>query len=160
VLGKGGWSRAVKKILPIIIVLVLLAGGAGVAGYLGLMTKDSPAEGAESEPPQRVELHPFVISVLSRRGIRAHLTLVVTLEVAGEPGSVMVQRREPRLRDAFIKDLHALLPLKYDRPAFIEGEYLRQRLLRIAERTVGPGHVLAVRVRAMLRREMRQNAGA
>jgi hypothetical protein len=149
-----------KKLLPIFVVLILLAGGVGVAGYLGLLAKESPAAGAEPGSAELVEMDTLVMSIIAHGSLKAHLSFAVTLEVYDERARIKVQRRELALRDAFIKDMHALLPLKQDQPGFVQGEYVRQRLLRIAERLLGPGQVRAIRVHSLSRRDLSQKTGA
>ena len=144
-----------KKIIIIFAVLVLLLGGAGAAAYLGYIPLGFGAEStvqADDAPTERIEMDPFTMPVIRGGTLRGDVTLSISLKVRSGPDMFRVWRFQRQLRDAYIKDLHALMSLNLDEPDFLEGEFIRKRLRDIADKVIGRGFVRSVmvfRVRAV-----------
>ncbi len=138
-----------KKFIIIFAVLVLLLGGAGAAAYLGYIPlgfgADSIAQ-ADDAPTERIEMDPFTMPVIRGGALKGEVTLSIALVVRSGADKFRVWRYQQVLRDAYIKDLHALLSLNLDDTGFLEGEFIRKRLQGIADKVVGRGFVRSVRV--------------
>lgn len=138
-----------KKLLIIFAVLVLPLGGAGAAAYLGLIPLNVGADdraAAGQAPTERIEMAPFVLPVIRGGAFKGEVTLAIAIEVRSGPDKFRVWRLQPVLRDAYIKDLYALMSLKRHDTGFFESAYMRRRLRDIADKVVGPGLVRSVMV--------------
>ncbi len=143
------------KIIIILAVLVLLLGGAGAAAYLGYIplgfgTEDTAQ--VDDAPTERIEMDAFTMPVIRGGALKGEVTLSISLEVRSGPDMLRVWGLKRQLRDAYIKDLHALISLDLDDIGFFEGEFIRNRLKGIADKVVGRGFVRSVlvyRVRAV-----------
>ena len=144
-----------KKVVIIFAVLILLLGGAGAAAYLGYIPLGFDAEStvqADDAPTERIEMDPFTMPVIRGGALKGEVTLSISLEVRSGSDKFRVWRFQRQLRDAYIKDLHALLSLNLDDIDFFEGEFIRIRLRDIADKVIGRGFVRSVlvyRVRAV-----------
>ncbi len=138
-----------KKFIIIFAVLMLLLGGAGAAAYLGYIPLDFGAEDtaqADDEPTERIEMDPFTLPVIWGGALKGEVTLSIAIEVRSGPDKFRVWGFKRQLRDAYIKDLHALMSLNLDENGLFEGEFIRIRLRGIADKVVGRGFVRSVLV--------------
>lgn len=133
-----------KKLLIFGLLGLLLLGGGGGA-YWWFMMRDAGEEAAEAEPPPQdppvfLELDSLTIPVIRSGSIARYVLLKITLEVEDQGARDEVVDRMPRLKDAFLRDLHdyfASIPL--DSPVNVRT--VKQRLQRVADRQAGPGVV-------------------
>ncbi len=131
------------------VVLVLLAAG-GYFAWTQFLSGNS-GEGsseffAKSTEPGFVEMEP-VTAPWVRDGKFAHyVVLVVNLELTSEDDIGVVRKYMPRLRDAFVTELHAIAMMRPRRQRLIKIERVKARLLVRAERVLGPGVVSGVLV--------------
>ncbi|MCR9219585.1 MAG: hypothetical protein NXI21_05100 [Alphaproteobacteria bacterium] len=133
-----------KKLLIFGLLGLLLLGGGGGA-YWWFMLRDAGEEAAEAEPPPQdppvfLELDSLTIPVIRSGSIVKYVLLKITLEVEDQGARDEVVDRMPRLKDAFLRDLHdyfASIPL--DSPVNVRT--VKQRLQRVADRQAGPGVV-------------------
>lgn len=156
-----------RKLIPVILALIGLLGGAGAGYYVrpsadaaadhappadGEYTSDAPdadAAGSDHEPaadphaenqPEYVKLNnQFVVPVVEDGSVSAMVILSLSLEVT--PGSVEAAYvREPKLRDVFLQVLFDHANAGGFRGTFTDGAnliLLRQALLEMARRTLG-----------------------
>ena len=138
-----------KKFIIIFAVLILLLGGAGAAAYLGYIPLGFGAEStaqADDAPTERIEMDPFTMPVVRGGALKGEVTLSISLLVRSGSDMFRVWRFQRQLRDAYIKDLHALLSLNLDDTGFLEGEFIQLRLRDIADKVIGRGFVHSVSV--------------
>ena len=138
-----------KKFIIIFAVLILLLGGAGAAAYLGYIPLDFGADStaqADDAPTERIEMDPFTMPVVRGGALKGEVTLTISLLVRSGSDMFRVWRFQRQLRDAYIKDLHALLSLNLDGTGFLEGEFIQLRLRDIADKVIGRGFVRSVSV--------------
>lgn len=102
----------IRKIVPLVLILIGLAAGFGV----GLMLRPDPPEDAEAaqeaEPTPDPALQPdyvklnnqFVVPIVERGSVVSLVVLSLSLEVA-QGSSEQVYAREPKIRDAFLQVL-------------------------------------------------------
>jgi len=127
-----------KKLILIVLVLLLLAGGGG-GGYWWFFMRgaDEAAAPPPPEPAVFVEMEALTIPVIRGGAVAKYVLLQVALEVEDEEARQDVIDRMPRLKDAFLRDLHAYFastPL--DSPLNVRT--VKTRLKRVAGRIVGP----------------------
>lgn len=131
-----------KKLLPLVIGLVALLGGAG-AGYFLRPHQEAEVEEQPAEPvapPDYVKLNnQFVVPVLDQGRVISMVILSLSLEVT--PGtSEKVYEIEPKLRDAFLQVLFDHSNAGGFRGSFTDGAnlvLLRRALLEAATSILG-----------------------
>ncbi len=142
----------IRKIIPILLVLVGLGAGIGA----GLFLRPAPAEHATAEadgenkaenpeaepevPPEYVKLNnQFVVPVMSEGRVISMVILSLSLEV--EPGTSQdIYAREPKLRDVFLQVLFEHANSGGFQGSFTDGSnlvLLRKTLFEAASKIMG-----------------------
>lgn len=130
-----------KKLLPLILVLVGL--GSGVGAGIALR----PASEPEAEPEKAVPVdrdyvklnNQFVIPVVARGHVTSMVILSLSLEVV-QGGSETVYAREPKLRDSFLQVLFDFANTGGFQGSFTDADnliVLRRSLLEAGQRVLG-----------------------
>ena len=132
-----------KRIVPLVLVLIGLA--AGLGGGIFLRPAAEPTAEAETElPPEAqpdyVKLNnQFVVPVIEDGHVTALVILALSLEVTAG-GSEEVFLREPKLRDGMLQVLFDHANAGGFRGSFTDGSnlvILRTALLEVAKRVLG-----------------------
>lgn len=130
----------------LLFMLVLLVAGGGVGGWwFGIRGEPIPGMGdgedrvVSMKPTQSeyVELKPLSIPVMQEGRVTQLLTMVVSLEVAGESGLEAVAGRRPRLRDAMLSELHGLYAYSFVRERKDKMQLIKLRLLKAGRELLG-----------------------
>jgi flagellar FliL protein len=139
-----------SRVLFLICLLMgALAWSASPAHAVGAKKDESAKEegerGKKGQPETNfIQLDPFVVPVIRNGQLQRHVTLSLTIEANNPASRTKVEAAMPRVRDAFARDLHALLAVvPYDGSGALL-QSITQRLARVAERTVGGGLIKAV----------------
>ena len=139
-----------KKAIIFLVLGLLLAGGGYVAwsGYYAAQTgaDASFSISAKSNEPGYIELKPLTAPVVRDGAFAHYVLLVVNLEVTAGHDIADVREYMPRLRDAFVTELHALAVVRPRGQRLINLPRIKTRLLATAERVLGPGVVSEVLV--------------
>lgn len=128
-----------------------------------LVAVDRPS-GAESEAAEKsaedmlnksiyVTLDPMIIPVIADGVVRRHLTLQVQLEMRDIESDRRLQQRFPKLVDAFMSELFALMSMRFVREKGIDVEFFRDRLMMRADALLGEGAVKEIFVLGIDKRE-------
>lgn len=136
-----------RKLLPVLIAILALAGGIGAG--LALRPAPSPADEPESLPsayapaPAATETlrlpNPFVVPLIAEGRVRAMVVIAIALELLPEHG-IDLARHEPRLRAIFLQMLFDYANLGGFDGVFTAGEQLlnlRRTLLEAARAEFG-----------------------
>ena len=145
-----------KKAIILVVVLLLLGGG-GYFGWLqmGKTTSDSAEDvaGGESgggffsdDEPKFVELDLLTAPFIKGGKFVQYVVLVINLEVANEDAVGEVRAVMPRLRDAFVTDLHTLATMRNPEQKMINIKRIKSRLLASAKKVMGDNTVRNVLV--------------
>ena len=151
----------------LILLAVLILGGAGAGGYFYFY---QPAEAAIGDTQEHknteeaydvedashhefIELSPLVLPIVDKNGVSQVVNIVVVIEVEGSRDYDLVIDLEPRLLDAYIQDLYGVL----NRHAALKGGVLqvgmiKHRLTGISERVLGDGVVKGVLLQVVQQR--------
>lgn len=151
-----------KRVVILLVLLALLGGGGFAAWTYGMpIYEEMQAEKAEEKPePVVVNLDPLLVPVIENNRVTYHLTLAISLEVAGPEGDQKLQEAMPRVIDAFNTELHGLLSLRFVREGGVELPLVKQRLMVAGERELGPGVITDVVINAVDRvRGQRETQG-
>lgn len=145
-----------KKILvPVLALIMLLAGGAGAYFYMGqseAATGDAPAHEAKKAEGEGeglkiayVSMDPIMLPIIDREGISQTVSLVVKLEVADETKVPDIEQKLPKLADAFLSDMYGALSQEGAmQGGVIKVSTLKARLASITKRVLGEGAVEGV----------------
>ncbi len=145
-----------RIVIAVAVVSVLALGGA--AGWFFFLRggdveheKTAVSEiPAEIDQLRFIKLDAFSIPVIRYGKVSKYILLQTTLEVANQAARDRAQRLMPRLKDAFLMDLHGYFA---DRPANktgINSRTVRKRMKRIADRTLGPEIIIDVIIEGAL----------
>ena len=141
-----------KKIIIIVAILAAVLLGAAGAGAYFLLPEPTELEAALAEtPPEFVEIK-VIASPVQRGGrVRGYVYIGVTLEVPDADNVESVQHRLPRLRDAYVLDLHRDPPRLAGKKGAIEIADVKTRFLDLAHEVFGKGIVRDVLVRQTIK---------
>lgn len=141
-----------KKAIILVVVLLVLGGG----GYFGwLQMNESPPEPADTErasgffsnsEPKFVELDLLTAPFIKGGKFVQYVVLVVILEVANDDEVDEVRAVIPRLRDAFVTDLHTLATMRNPEQKMLNLKRIKSRLLASAHKVMGVNTVREVLV--------------
>ena len=141
-------------------VVVVLMGLGGAAGWYFLL-RDDGAQGEKTAAPdvpaeidqlRFIKLDAFSIPVIRYGKVDKYILLQATLEVVEPAARQRAQRLMPRLKNAFLMDLHGYFA---DRPADKKGvntRTVKKRMKRVADRTLGPNIVKEILIEGAFER--------
>jgi flagellar basal body-associated protein FliL len=146
-----------KKI--IILVFALLIAGGGAFFFLG--NKEAPDPEAEEKAAKEekfafeehhyMKLDAITVTLFRDGEVAGLYTAALTLELAQADQRSVVAAAESRLRDAMVRELHALVERR--RSADIPLDAVKQHLRAIALRELGPEVVVDLFVENVLRKD-------
>ena len=149
-----------KKILIIITSLLLLIGAVtSVMKYMELgpfepvMTEGVTEEKTEEIDDLKsifIDMKPILVSVFKDNSPAAKIQIQVKLETKSTDNAIQIQRLMPRIRNAFVQDLHAFMPRLLKEKERIDVFILKQRLKVIADRKFGKGLIEDVLVQSIV----------
>ena len=100
-----------------------------------------------------VTLDPMIVPVIANGVVERHLTLQVQLEMRDIESDRRLQKRFPKLVDAFLSELHALMSMRFVREKGIDVDFFRTRLMMRAEALLGEGAITEILVLGIDKRE-------
>ena len=140
-----------KKAIILVVLLLVLGGG----GYFGWQQMgETFADGGEEsqggfffdDEPRFVELDLLTAPFLRGGKFVQYVVLVVNLEVVNDDAVDEVRAVMPRLRDAFVSELHTLATMRNPEQKMLNIKRIKSRLLASAQKVMGGGTVRAVLV--------------
>lgn len=144
-----------KIVLFVVLLAALIGGALGGAAYMKVGPfAEKPRVAQEPPPPIDLAAAPsflkmdtLMVPVIDGKTVRKQIFLEVELEVAAEQVD-HVNRVLPRLQNAFLIDLNQFIPGHLrDRPT-PNLALTKARLLKVADRTLGPGKVKDVLIKS------------
>ncbi len=130
------------KTAIILVVLLIVLGGGGYVGWKQ-MGGSSPDAGEESgagfffdDGPKFVELDLLTAPFLRGGKFVQYVVLVVNLEVANDAAAVEVRAVMPRLRDAFVTELHTIATMRNPDQKMLNMKRIKSRLLASAHKVM------------------------
>jgi len=149
----------------IFVVLLLLA--CLIMATIGLSTVTEEAGKAAHEVSEQVRIATtnaktkfvaigkFHVPVIHRNSVDAHLTIMITLGVAGDGGKELIRANQRRLKDAFLHDLSAAAYWPDIKSGYhLPVTALKERLLALSQDIMGPDIVREVLVTSMIERKL------
>ncbi len=159
-----------KVLIIALAVVILLAGGAVTLMQqmeLGPFEKEvelTPEQKAaiaaeiarkkSLEPPRYVDLEPLLIPIFKGDTVVATIQLQIQIETR-KGNQSKITKQMPRLKDAYIRDLHAYIPRLLRKQKDLDIASLKRRLFVIGERAIGKGLIDGVLVQSAMNRKLR-----
>ncbi len=140
-----------KRLVVLLVLLLLLAGGGFAAWTYGKPLYEkmkAEKEKAESQPLY-VTMEPLLVPVIEKDTVTHHLTLAISLEVAGLKADEKLREALPRIIDAFNVELYGLMSLRIVRDGGVALPLIKQRLLQVGTRELGEGVITDVLIRSI-----------
>ncbi len=139
-----------RNIVIMIIALLVLGGG----GYFGWRQFDAEQTGPAPDIPYGsiegqplfIELDPLTAPFVRDGKFAHYVVIVVNLEVVNKDDFDKVRGLLPRLRDAFVTELHTMATMRNPDQAMINMRRVKSRLLASADAVLGEGVVRGVLV--------------
>lgn len=147
-----------KKIIIMIAVVAVLGGG-GYFAWTTFSAEEGEGEGedetatASAHSRERtdgnllfVDLDAITAPFIRDGRFAQYVVLTITLEVVDEDARGTVLKNIPRIRDAFVSELHALAAIRSPQQRLINLARVKARMMAGAERVLGQGVVTDVLV--------------
>ncbi len=144
--------------LRVFALVALLFGAAEGPSWAG-GGAEPDAEDADASKGIFVTLDPMIIPVIADGVVRRHLTLQLQLEMRDIESDRRLQRRFPKLVDAFLSELYALMSMRFVREKGVDVEFFRARLMMRADALLGEGAIKEILVRGIDKREPARVSG-
>ncbi len=144
--------------LKVFTLVALLFGAAEGTAWAGSAAESDGEEAGESKGIF-VTLDPMIIPVIADGVVRRHLTLQLQLEMRDIESDRRLQRRFPKLVDAFLSELYALMSMRFVREKGVDVEFFRSRLMMRADALLGEGAIKEILVRGIDKREPTRVSG-
>ncbi len=127
----------------IMLVLVLAHGGGGYFAWTEYFAGTSagivlPSLLSRDDKPLYIEIERLTAPFIRDQRFVQYVVLDVSLEVVEERDADKVRQLTPRLRDAFLGELHRLATIRPARQKLINVARVKARLLAGADRVLGP----------------------
>ena len=142
------------KTAIILVVLLIVLGGGGYFGWQQMGESSSPSGAGESggssffanDDPRFVELDLLTAPFLRGGKFAKYVVLVINLEVSNDDEVEEVRAVMPRLRDAFVTELHTIATMRNPEQKMLNIKRIKSRLLVSANEVMGEGFVRDVLV--------------
>ncbi len=141
------------KTVIILVVLLVVLGGGGYVGWqqMGGSSREAAGEGSGAssyfdDEPKFVELDLLTAPFVRGGKFVQYVVLVINLEVTSDDAVDEVRAVMPRLRDAFVSDLHTLATMRNPEQKMINIKRIKSRLLISAQEVMGENIVRDVLV--------------
>ena len=142
------------KTAIILVVLLIVLGGGGYVGWQQMGESSSPSSVGESggisfftnDEPRFVELDLLTAPFLRGGKFVKYVVLVINLEVSNDDQVEEVRAVMPRLRDAFVTELHTIATMRNPEQKMLNIKRIKSRLLVSANEVMGEGFVRDVLV--------------
>ena len=137
------------RTIVIAIVALLVLGGGGYFGWQQMVASgpddggvdDIPPMGSVDGQPVYLELGPLTAPFVRDGKFAHYVVLIVNLEVGDQDDIDRVRAHMPRLRDAFVVDLHNLATVRNPDQGLINMRRVKSMLKKTALRVLGPNVV-------------------
>ena len=146
-----------KRFFFIFLTILILGGAAAAAsiyfqvGPLVALVKPKPPPKAPAPPPpvhQEEPVGSFVIPIVQEHGIGRSFGLDVALDVL-DTDKTKVDAQMPRIQNAFTLALYDIVPVHSDSHSAADKKAIHDRLVMVADKIAGKGHVQDVVIRSI-----------
>ena len=141
------------KTAIILVVLLIVLGGGGYVGWqqMGGSSSESTKEEIDenfffNDDPRFVELDLLTAPFVRGGKFVQYVVLVINLEASNDDAVEEIRAAMPRLRDAFVTELHTIATMRNPDQKMLNIKRIKSRLLANANKVMGEGIVRDVLV--------------
>lgn len=145
-----------KKLAIGLIVLLMLAGASvSVMKWLKIgpfASKGATAEAPPPPPPAQprfVDMEPMVVTIFDGEKVAANIQIGIKLETLSDANASAIQKKMPKVRDAFLRDLHTFIPRLLKTSERIDVAVLKDRLQGVADKVMGKNVISGVLIQSV-----------
>ncbi len=146
-----------KKIVIIFALVLLIAGATiGAMKFMGIGPFQDPNKPVEEAKPKEegalfVDMEPLIINVVQGGQVMATIQMEIKLECTGNENIITIKKLLPKLKNAFMQDLHAFVPRMLSEIERLDLPTIKDRLQMVADRvTPEKGMVRDVLIQSLL----------
>lgn len=111
--------------------------------------KSAGPHGSMPGAPVFVDFQPIILPVIGQDRVTERVGIVLALELAPGQTAAGIEPKRPILTDAFISDLYGIFQQRAALHQVADGTLIKARLLRTANRVLGPGVVKEVLIQKL-----------
>lgn len=145
-----------KKLVIAMAVILMLAGASvSVMKWMNVgpfAKKGTVAEAPAPKPaiqPRFVDMEPLVVSVFDGDKLAANIQIGIKLETLSDANASAIQKKMPKISDAFLRDLHDFLPRLMRQSDRIDVVVLKDRLKGVADKVMGKNVISGVLIQSV-----------
>jgi hypothetical protein len=146
-----------RLLIALIMMAIFLGSGSSRASeaHGGPATPEKALSGGplQGSGKSGIDMPALMAPVTVNGELRYYVYLAIRLELSGDSQKNLVLERIPYIQDAFLRDVHRESIATNNDPETVDGHALTARLVAIAEKVVGPGVVVGIEFRNIVRRE-------
>ncbi len=151
-------GRAMIRLLVIVFALIAALGGGAaglvhfaiipdftgglIANLVGVKGQVASASDEAPPPPPRIDpvflqIEPMLIPVIQNRELKQNVYIALRLQLNPEKQAEGREAKD-RLHDLYLRALYDMVPEQYERRDTLDLTKVRERLMKITQRVVGP----------------------
>ena len=111
-------------------------------------TTGGPLEGSGKSG---IDMPALMAPVTVNGELRYYVYLAIRLDLSSDSQKEMVLERIPYIQDAFLREVHRASIAVGDDAETVDGHGLQERLIAVAEKVCGPGVVIGIEFRNIVR---------
>lgn len=146
-----------KKLIIAFALMVMISGATvsvlkwlEIGPFANLEGDDTVVEEVEEEePPRFVELEPLAVPIFQGEKVATTIHIQIKLETIGEDNSIKLGRAKARIRDSFLRELHAFIPRMLRKTERIDVLILKKRLQMVADRMMEKGLIQNILIQSI-----------
>jgi hypothetical protein len=148
------------KLLIIVLAIIVLSAAGSVAVMqqmeLGPFANEKPLTLEEKAEKLRryISMEPLSVSIFRGGAVATTIELKIQLETV-LANEVIINKKLPRLKDAFIRDLHSYFPRLLGKKNELDMPGLARRMFLIGEKTLGKGILKDLSILSASNRKLR-----
>ena len=155
-----------RMLVIVIAMIIMLAGGAvtvvqqmELGPFASKVTTEEDADGKKKEalksiePPRFIAMEPLLIPLFQGDNVAATVQIKIQIETTADR-EPQLNKQLPRLKDAYIRDLHSYVPRLLKEKKDLNINSLKRRLTIIGSRTVGEGLIGGILIQSAMNRKL------
>ncbi|MGB0671059.1 MAG: flagellar basal body-associated FliL family protein [Rhodospirillales bacterium] len=144
-----------KKLLIALIAVIMIVGATvSVLKWLKIGPFADPnapveQEVVQEEPARYIDMEPLVITVFADDRVATIIQIELQLETASAETQATIKKHLPRIKDAFVKEMHGYIPRLLRKSERLDIFAVRDRLQLVADKLLGPHIVDGVLIQSV-----------
>jgi hypothetical protein len=147
-----------RLLIALIMMAIFLGSGSSQASEGKAQSASPPAatDAATGGPLEGsgksgIDMPALMAPVTVKGELHYYIYLAIRLELSSDGQKDLVLERIPYIQDAFLREVHRASIAVGDDPETVDGHGLQERFLAVAEKVCGPGVVIGIEFRNIVR---------